>query len=240
MADKKEDKRTFILYTDYKDRFEKLSNSQFGELMRLVFDYEMGIEPETDDIAVEVAFGVIRYDLDKNRAKYEEIVEKRREAGRNKGKHKEANDSKCKQMQASANTSEQETPDSDSESDSDSVSVSVNDSDSVTLTMSVEKEKNKKEKRKRFIPPTPEQVMDYACEKGLTINAEDFVDYYATQGWKLSNGNAMKDWQAAARRWAKRDMDKPRSGTRRGEMSAEEYLASWGLKESDIYDYTGS
>lgn len=222
-------KNSFVLYMDYKEKFSKLNNAQFGELMRMVFDYEMGIEPVTDDVMVDISFDVIRYDLDKNRAKYEEIVEKRREAGKSKGKQTEASDSKRKQMQASANTSKQKTPDSDSvsDSDSDSDSVSVNDSDSVTQTMSVKKEKNKKEKRKRFTPPTLEEVMDYAFEKGITINAEDFIDYYSSQGWKLSNGNPMKDWQAAARRWAKRDMDKPRSGTH--EMTKEEYFASWGL-----------
>ena len=233
-------KNSFVLYMDYKEKFSKLNNAQFGELMRMVFDYEMGIEPVTDDVMVDISFDVIRYDLDKNRAKYEEIVEKRREAGKSKGKQIEASDSKCKQMQANANTSKQETPDSDSVSDSvsDSDSVSVN--DSVTQTMSVKKEKNKKEKRKRFTPPAPEEVMDYAFEKGLSIDAEKFCDYYESNGWKVGR-NPMKDWKAAVRTWAKRsEMDKPRSGTRRGEMSAEEYLASWGLKESDIYDYTGS
>ena len=233
-------KNSFVLYMDYKEKFSKLNNAQFGELMRMVFDYEMGIEPVTDDVMVDISFDVIRYDLDKNRAKYEEIVEKRREAGKSKGKQAEASDSKCKQMQANANTSEQETPDSDSDSDSvsDSVSVSVNDSDSVTQTMSVKKEKNKKEKRKRFTPPTPEEVMDYAFEKGLSIDAEKFCDYYESNGWKVGR-NPMKDWRAAVRNWAKRsEMDRPRSGTR-GEMSKEEYLAYWGLEGGEIFDTTG-
>ena len=30
------------------------------------------------------------------------------------------------------------------------------------------------------------------------------MDYYAAQGWKLSNGNPMKDWRAAVRNWAHR------------------------------------
>lgn len=220
-------KNSFVLYMDYKEKFSKLNNAQFGELMRMVFDYEMGIEPVTDDVMVDISFDVIRYDLDKNRAKYEEIVEKRREAGKSKGKQTEASDSKCKQMQANANTSKQKTPDSDSDSVNDSVSVNDNDSDSVTQTMSVKKEKSKKEKRKRFSPPTPEEVMDYAFEKGLSIDAEKFCDYYESNGWKVGR-NPMKDWRAAVRNWAKRsEMDKPRSGTH--EMSKEEYFASWGL-----------
>ena len=109
------------------------------------------------------------------------------------------------------------------------VTVSVTDTDTVTVSDTVsDSDTVKKPKSKKFVPPTVEDVMDYAGEKGITINAEDFIDYYASQGWKLSNGNPMKDWQAAARRWAKRsEMDKPRSGTH--EMTKEEYFASWGL-----------
>lgn len=39
------------------------------------------------------------------------------------------------------------------------------------------------------------------CEKvGLEIEAEDFVEYYASRGWKLS-GEPVRDWKALARRW---------------------------------------
>ena len=58
---------------------------------------------------------------------------------------------------------------------------------------------------KRPDPPTPEEVRAYSEEQGLGIDPERFVDYYAAQGWRLSNGRAMKDWRAAARNWARRD-----------------------------------
>lgn len=52
-------------------------------------------------------------------------------------------------------------------------------------------------------PPTVEDVEEYARGQGITIDACRFCDYYAAQGWKLSNGNPMKDWQAAVRNWAR-------------------------------------
>ena len=58
---------------------------------------------------------------------------------------------------------------------------------------------------KRFAPPTAEEVRAYAEERALGIDPERFVDYYATQGWLLSNGQSMRDWRAAARNWARRD-----------------------------------
>lgn len=72
------------------------------------------------------------------------------------------------------------------------------------------KSKSKKESKKEmeresgFKPPTPEEVREYAREKGITLDAEDFCDYYGAQGWRLSNGNRMRDWRLAANRWARR------------------------------------
>lgn len=47
----------------------------------------------------------------------------------------------------------------------------------------------------------------YAAEKGIPLSAarirdeaESFVDFYASKGWKVGKA-PMKDWQAAARRW---------------------------------------
>lgn len=55
----------------------------------------------------------------------------------------------------------------------------------------------------KFTPPTPEEVSEYAREKGLSLDANDFCDYYGAQGWRLSNGNPMRDWRQAANRWAR-------------------------------------
>ena len=60
-------------------------------------------------------------------------------------------------------------------------------------------------------------------KEGLSIDPGRFVDYYGQQGWKLSNGNPMKDWKAAARNWARRDGEKQRGGM----PSDEEYKKGW-------------
>ena len=62
--------------------------------------------------------------------------------------------------------------------------------------------------RARFAPPTAEEVRAYAQDKGLQMDAEAFADFYASKGWKVGNA-PMKDWQAAARNWAKRDRASP-------------------------------
>lgn len=71
------------------------------------------------------------------------------------------------------------------------------------------KEKPSKEGKKKgpFFPPTVEDLEAFAKRCGLTLDAGRFVDYYAAQGWRLSNGNPMKDWEAAARNWARRNQE---------------------------------
>ena len=40
------------------------------------------------------------------------------------------------------------------------------------------------------------------------MDAERFVDYYSSVGWKVGK-NPMKDWKAAVRAWSRRDTPKP-------------------------------
>lgn len=56
----------------------------------------------------------------------------------------------------------------------------------------------------RFTPPSIEEVRVYVREESLDIDAEEFMDYGIANGWKLSNGNPMKDWRATLRQWHRR------------------------------------
>lgn len=116
-------KETFIVYKSYFDRFAKLTDEQLGKVFRAMLEYEItGEEPIIDDPKAEASFEVVKYDLDMNDGKYEEICRKRREAGSLGGKQKVANATKCYQMQTSVSKSKQNVPDTDSDSDNDSVS----------------------------------------------------------------------------------------------------------------------
>ena len=54
--------------------------------------------------------------------------------------------------------------------------------------------------RSRFVPPNVDEVRAYCIEKGYTLDADRFVDYYTSNGWKVGK-NPMKDWKAAVRTW---------------------------------------
>jgi hypothetical protein len=64
--------------------------------------------------------------------------------------------------------------------------------------------KGSKEKRERFSPPSVEDVTAYCRERKNGVDAQRFVDFYASKGWKIGQ-NPMKDWKAAVRTWEQRD-----------------------------------
>ena len=69
---------------------------------------------------------------------------------------------------------------------------------------SSQKEKPPKggKKKKGFSPPTLEEVRAYCVERQNGIDPEDFLAYYATNGWV--QGKACKpivDWKACVRTW---------------------------------------
>lgn len=59
----------------------------------------------------------------------------------------------------------------------------------------------------RFSPPSVEEVQQYIVAQGYTVNAANFVDFYAAKGWKIGN-NPMKDWKAAVRTWQRREQER--------------------------------
>lgn len=62
-------------------------------------------------------------------------------------------------------------------------------------------------KRKRFEKPTLSQITQYCLERNNNVNAEQFYDYYESNGWKVGK-NAMKDWKAAVRTWERSEYRK--------------------------------
>lgn len=59
---------------------------------------------------------------------------------------------------------------------------------------------NKTNKGGRFTPPSVEQVMEYCNHRQNGINAQNFIDFYQSKGWKVGNSK-MKDWKASVRTW---------------------------------------
>lgn len=182
-------KNSFILYGSWGPMIKAMSDEGAGQLLKACFAFSAGEAVEIENETAAAIFETVKATMQADKEKYNEVSKKRREA---------ALASKSKQMQANAPKS----TDLLYESDSDNESV----------LKEREKRTKKKEKEKPKPPPTVEQVKEYATKAGINLDAERFVDYYTANGWKVGGRTPMKDWQAAARNWARRDKPKPSKG----------------------------
>ena len=64
----------------------------------------------------------------------------------------------------------------------------------------------KEQKPKRMKKPTVDEVREFCREHNLRMDAEAFIAYFESNGWKVGK-NSMVNWKAAARGWAKRERD---------------------------------
>lgn len=89
-----EGRRSFVLYTEYEQAFSELEPEEQGALIMAIFSYVRTGEVAPLSGGAAMAFLFIRGQLDRDREKYDEIREKRAEAGRKGGKQTQANPSK--------------------------------------------------------------------------------------------------------------------------------------------------
>lgn len=58
-----------------------------------------------------------------------------------------------------------------------------------------------------FVQPTLQEVRDYIAEKGLSVDAETFYNYYEANGWKVGR-NKMKSWKSSLSYWNSKNKPK--------------------------------
>lgn len=83
--------------------------------------------------------------------------------------------------------------------------------------------------RKQFVPPTLEEVEAYMSEKGYhNFNAKQFVDYYESGNWRMSNGKKVSDWKRCCTTWEY--SNKRRSSTPKENNAASKLFAEWSAE----------
>ena len=53
---------------------------------------------------------------------------------------------------------------------------------------------------RRFVKPSLNEVSEYCISRKNNVDAQSFIDFYESKGWKIGN-TPMKDWKAAVRTW---------------------------------------
>lgn len=149
---------SFILYLEQKQIFEMLTDEEAGQLIKAIFEYEDTGQIVLLDRSLQIAFLPIRNVLDRNKEKYEKVVERNK-----KNLEKRWNKEDTKNT-----TGKNGIPKNTKNTDND------NDNDNDNEHDNIKKEKNKK--RKTF----EEVFAENNCSEELKITVRDFIDMRKT------------------------------------------------------------
>lgn len=183
-------KKAFLLYADYFDYFQTLTDDELGRVIRAIFAYQRtGELPSFDDRALKLVFDLIRNQIDRDFDKWRASAEKRKAAAQKRWSAK------------NQNRAAEEAPEDNTAEDSEEVPTVE-----TALKEQTEAQKEPEEKKtpsKRFQKPTVSEVAEYVMQNSFDFAPQQFFDYYESKGWRVGNA-PMKDWRAAARLWQQR------------------------------------
>ena len=185
-------KEYFCAYHSYARSIKSLSDAECGRLFRALLQYSETGELINLQGREGIAFDFMVEQIDRDNQKYAEKCDKNHENGKKGGRPKKPNGFEENR------TVFEETQKTQGEGKGERKGKEEGD----ILPP------NNPPKGKRFVAPTVEEVKAYCLERKNGLDAQAFVDFYASKGWKVGN-NPMKDWKAAVRTWENRRKDGP-------------------------------
>lgn len=207
----KDSRDSFVLYTEYKKLFKKLTAKETQQVLMAIFDYvENGEEPTGLTDKADIVWLTIQNSLDRNKDKYEKKCAQNRENGAKGGRppKTQKNRTVIKETEQFTAETQKTLHDNDSERDSE------HDSDSESDRRGDCKGENKTAPA-RFQNPTIDEVKKVAEELGFTEKmAERFFYHYDANGWVQGRDKPIFNWVSALNSWAAKehDFEKPPDG----------------------------
>ena len=200
-----EKRKGFIVFFDIAESLEAFNDEETGRIFRAMIAYAKNGEELPLPDREAIAFGFIKPQLERDGERYADICAKRKAAiearWNNEKNTNDTNEYKSIQkIQMNTNDTKTNTK---TKTDTNTDTKTSTNTNTNTNTESVLPHKPPKgaEPQKRFIAPTVEMVAEYCRERNNGVDAQRFVDYYSSNGWKVGGRGAMKDWKAAVRTW---------------------------------------
>ena len=183
-------KNSFILYHDQKELIDELDDEQAGKLIKAIYEYNVNKKMILTG-ALKLIFIPFKTAFDRNDDKWDEIVEKRSNAGK---KHTGNQYTRQKEMEQMEQMFQNGTNGTVSVSVSDSVNVS----DSVSVSVN------------NIVPPnTHTDIFDYCSlvfknysENDLEKSCRKMFRHYQANNWLN-----VFDWKSKAEEWIQNDID---------------------------------
>ena len=198
-------RKTFAFYWSFKDAIRDMPDADKLAVYEAITDFAFfGVDPDGLSPVGRLAWKLIRPQLEASIRRYDACRNnglKGAEYGKNGGAPK-GNQNARKQPQRI-------TPEDNPKNNplnhnvNDNANVNVNEKGVIGGDVAA--------KRAAFVAPSLQEVKNYISEKGYTVDAQRFIDFYEAKGWMIGK-NKMKDWRAAVRTWMRRP-DEPQKQT---------------------------
>jgi hypothetical protein len=182
-----ESKKYLKLFVDTLERCRKLSDAEFGRLIRAALAYKATGGEVSLEGREELLWDGMKLDIDRDNEAYDARINQMRENGLKGGRPRKPNGFSENQKNQMVFSESKKSQDKDKDKDED------------------RKEKppyGGQKKSAHFSAPSVADVMAYCAERKNSIDPERFVDYYEARGWMIGK-NPMKSWKAAVRTWEK-------------------------------------
>lgn len=192
------------LFHEYLDEMADLTDAEFGRLARALLVYSRtGEFPALNGNERLFKRRVIMQE-DRAQESYVQVVEKNRANGQLGGRPRKPTET---QRNPEKPTETQNNPQKPNETQKTQIEIESEIKTEINTQLPNGNKGSKAAtpptREARFSPPSLAEVQAYISERGSAVDAQQFVDFYASKGWMVGK-NRMKDWKAAVRTWEKR------------------------------------
>lgn len=180
--------QTFTFHAKFGDAMKGLPRDAADELAAALVRFGcFGEEPDFENPYLAALFNMAREDIG--------YSIKKRSNGAKGGRPRNHAEEEVSDV-----VSETEKPESEEVSDV----VSENEKPKQTNIANSTNNTNKGKGGARMARPTLAEVQSYIAEKGYRVDAEAFMAYYDSVGWRIGN-KPMRSWRSALTTWERRD-----------------------------------
>ena len=171
-----------------------LSDKELGALLRAVIQYRRGLPVGELPYNVKCFFAGEKVRIDSDAAHRRQVSESRRNAIRQRWDR--SNEYNSIQMNTNVNKCKKLPPLSTPITVPPDFPPTGENTPPKGLSLGTSPRKA----AKKFVKPSVTEVKAYCLERGNSVNAEDFCNFYEAKGWVVGKA-PMKDWKAAVRTW---------------------------------------
>ena len=212
LLEKSMDKKSFIIFDNWARLFTELPTEEAGILIKMLCNYKLGKEVDTQNQTVYAMFMMMKMSLDESDKLYQEKCEKNKINASKGGKRKAENAKKivANGSERLANCSERYRTEENATQIVAKPSITDTDTDTNTDTDNIIKDIESGYSfgtnviKASVIPPKIEWVETYCKARNNSVDPQKFFDFYESKGWKVGK-EKMKNWQACVRTWEKRE-----------------------------------